>query len=204
MANGKGLIKFKFNFPKTKEELFKSVTAAKEWFKERLRRLVKGQSDPETEGSKLASYDRMKGEAQDPFGRLSYFIYEAKFDEKLPYWDKTPLTIMYNEDNKHMYGMNLHYVHPKIRALILESLLEKLQKANKPEAYFDISYAILKNLSTLKYIKPCLKTYLKSQMSTAPVVLKPESWQNAIMLPTATWQRSSDKKVWNDSARMYR
>ena len=202
MANGKGFIKF--SFPKTRDAIFQSVAKAKEWFKERLRRLVRGINDPETENMNSSSYRGMKSEVKDPFGRLSYFIYTAEFDKQLPYWDKTPLTIMYNEDKDHMYGLNFHYVHPKIRALILESLLDKLVKANKPDAYFDISYALIKALSTSKYIKPCLKTYLKSNMNTMPIVLKPEAWQNAIMLPTATWQKSSDRKVWNDSAKMYR
>lgn len=205
MANGKGLIKFKFNFPKTKEELFKSVAAAKEWFRERLRRLVRGQSDPDTEHQEaIRSYNDMTSHVKNPLGRLSYFIYKAEYDKHLPYWDRTPLTIMYNEDKLHMYGMNLHYVHPKIRALILESLLEKLMDANKPEAYLDISYSIMQSLVTIKYIKPCLKTYLKKNMQSKPIILRPETWQKAIMLPTATWERGSDRKVWTSSAKMYR
>ena len=196
MANGKGFIKFKF--PKTREEIFQSIEKAKEWFKERLRRLVTGRRDPETEHDELTSYSKMRSEITVPFGRLSYFIYTAEYDKQLPYWDKTPLTIMYNEDKLHMYGMNLHYVHPKIRALILESLLDKLMLANKPDAYLDISYSVLQSLVTLKYMKPCLKTYLKKNMNSAPIILKPETWQKAIMLPTATWQRASDRKVWRD------
>lgn len=205
MANGKGLIKFKFNFPKSKDELFKSVSAAKDWFRERLRRLVKGQYDPETEHEEaVRSYAQMRSRVKNPIGRLSYFIYKAEYDEQLPYWDKTPLTIMYNEDRLHMYGMNLHYVHPKIRALILETLINKLIDANREEAYLDISYSTIQSLITMKYMKPCLKTYLKKNMLFMPVVLKPESWQKAIMLPTATWQRATDRKVWTSSAKTYR
>lgn len=203
MANGKGLIKFKF--PKTKTEIFQTIAQAKEWFKERLRRLIKGQRDPETEHQEaIRSYSDMTSYVTNPFGRLSYFIYKAEYDKQLPYWDRTPLTIIYNEDELHMYGINLHYVHPKVRALILESLLEKLMNANKPEAYLDVSYSIMKSLITLKYIKPCLKTYLKKNMQSKPIILRPETWQKAIMLPTATWERGTDRKVWTASARMYR
>lgn len=176
------------------------IQNAKDWFIARIRKAIRGEPDDEIDtGRGIGAYGSMKSDIQDPFGRLSFFIYKAKYGETLPYWDADPLTLLYNEDAEHLYGINLHYVPPRIRAKILESLMSYLKSARTPKAYFDVSYSLLKGLSTASMIKPCVKTYLKSNLKTVPRVIKPESWHKAILLPTANWQKATSSRVWKDS-----
>ena len=188
----------KIAIPKDRQQAAQMFNRAKEWFKTRLRNLIHGKEDDEVEV--LHSYAGMKSKIADPFGRLSFFIYNAENDKKLPYWDAAPLTLLYGEDNDHIYGLNFHYVHPTIRAKILSSFIDSMLYANSERAYIAVTSSTMKALSNSRYIKPCLKTYLKSNFVTAPVVIKPEFWHNAIMLPTAQWTRASNSKVWKDSA----
>ena len=187
--------------PKNRDELFQTAKNAKNWFRNKLKNLIYGKDDNEIEGGDR--YSGMRSRISDPFGRLSFFIYKAEYDKKLPYWDAAPLTLLYDEDAEHIYGLNFHYVHPMIRAKILSSLIDYMMNANTERAYLNVSLNRLRGLSTSRYIKPCLKTYLKSNFKTAPVVIKPEFWHNAIMLPTAEWQRSSNNRVWRDSSQQF-
>lgn len=187
--------------PKTRQQASQAFAQAKNWFRNKLKNAIYGKDDNELELQN--NYIGMQSRIVDPFGRLSFFIYQAEYDEKLPYWDAAPLTLMYNEDDEHMYGLNFHYVHPMIRVKILSTLIDYMVNANNERAYLAITYSAMKNLSTHRYIKPCIKTYLKSNFRTPPVVIKPEYWHQAIMLPTAQWKRASNNKVWRDSSQQF-
>lgn len=194
----------KIKMPDSIQKAMQGMRDARAWFKQKLSNILQKKKDDEVEGYGLEiSYKGMRSDIVDPFGRMSYFIYQAEYDEKLPYWDQTPLSILYNEDAEHFYGMNLHYVHPMIRVSILRSLVDHMMNANTEKAYLQISYNIIKRLSTNKYIKPCIKTYLKKNFRTPPVIIKPEYWHKAVMLPTATWVRASNNKVWRQSSQMF-
>lgn len=177
------------------------VRAAKDWFVTRLRRAIHGDPDDDIDkpAQRGTAYAGMKSGIVDPFGRLSFFVYQAEYDAKLPYWDAAPLTLLYAEDMTHLYGINLHYVPPRIRAKILESLKDRLRDAKDQRAYFDVSYSLLRGLSTVSMIRPCVKTYLKSHLKITPQVLKPDAWHKAILLPTARWQKATSSRVWRDS-----
>ena len=201
-ALGKALARIKI--PDSIQSAMQGMKDAKAWFKQKLSNILQGKKDDEVEDYGLeTSYRGMKSNVKDPFGRMSYFIYQAEHDKKLPYWDMTPLSILYDEDAEHFYGLNLHYVHPMIRASILRSLVNHMMNANSEKAFLRISYNIIKTLSTNKYIKPCIKTYLKSNFRTPPVVIKPDYWHKAIMLPTANWVRASNSRVWTKSSQMF-
>lgn len=189
------------SIPKTKQQTIQAYTNAKNWFRNKLQNVIYGKDDNEIEEN--TNYIGMQSRIVDPFGRLSFFIYQAENDEKLPYWDAAPLTLFYGEDDAHMYGMNFHYVHPMIRAKILSGLLDYMVNANNERAYIAVTYKMMKSLSTHRYIKPCIKTYLKTNFRTPPVVIKPEFWHNAIMLPTAQWKRASNNQVWRNSSQKF-
>lgn len=189
------------SIPKTKHQAIQAYTNAKNWFRNKLRNTIYGKEDSEIETN--TNYIGMQSRIIDPFGRLSFFIYQAENDEKLPYWDAAPLTLLYGEDDNHMYGLNFHYVHPMIRVKILSSLIDYMVNANNEKAYLAVTYRTMKALTAHRYIKPCVKTYLKTNFKTPPVVIKPEHWHNAIMLPTAQWKRASNNRVWRNSSQLF-
>ena len=57
-------------------------------------------------------------------GRMFMYFYDPKTKETLPYYDKFPLIIMVEKAPKGFYGLNLHYLSPKLRAKFFDKLLE--------------------------------------------------------------------------------
>ena len=190
------------SMPTTRQQAMKKIADAKNWFRNRLKNKIYGKEDPEIE-TNTNYFGMISSRVVDPFGRLSFFIYQAENDAKLPYWDAAPLTLIYGEDNAHLYGLNFHYVHPMIRVKILSSLIDYMVNANNERAYLAVTYSKIKALSTHRYIRPCVKTYLKSNFLTPPIVIKPDSWHNAVMLPTAQWKRATNNRVWSASSQQF-
>src|SRR6056300_1170810 len=49
-------------------------------------------------------------------GNMYHFFYDPKTKSDLPYYDKFPLIFMVDTAPKGFYGINLHYLPPKLRA----------------------------------------------------------------------------------------
>ena len=57
-------------------------------------------------------------------GRMYMFFYNAKWKDKLPYWDRFPCTIILETYQNGFLGLNLHYIPPRLRALFLDEAFE--------------------------------------------------------------------------------
>ncbi len=165
---------------------------ARKWFREQIKSLG---SKPKGKMSDL----RYRGSVS-PIGRMCYFAYKAKYDGTLPYWDRTPLVIMLAETSEHFMGLNLHYLPPKLRAVLLGKLIETMNNVNFDKgSYMKVSYNILVAASKYRYFKPCIKLYIKGNIKSRVQVVRPQQWAKAILLPTARFKGASAKKVWSDS-----
>lgn len=187
----------------------KQIQNASEWFKKKIVDMINGKNnkDDELEDMTRATnisdmkYDKVKSFFISPIGRLSYYIYDAKYKDILPYWDVTPLVLLYGEDDKHFYGMNFHYIAPPYRMKLLVALYELLNNVRiDSTTYIAASYALLSSAKKYKYFRPCVKTYLKNHIQSSIQIIKPKFWEKAIMLPTAHFKGASDSTVWKESA----
>lgn len=167
------------------EEKKKQYISAK-WFREKIRNYKSGVYDEEIYGKNSYAGMTVRGFNVNYLGQICIFHYDAKYREVLPIWDRYPLSLIYNEDRLHYYGLNFHYVPPIIRFTILESLVNEVRFLPNDKAYFVATYEKMKKLQTIRYMKPCFKTYLKNRM-TPPKIIKPLYWFNAIYLPKAEW-----------------
>ena len=153
--------------------------ASIEWFRKKAGQLgrVGASSVMQDEAIKLTNSVK-KG----PLGNMYMYYYDPKTKDKLPYYDKFPLIIMYGAAPGGFYGLNLHYLPPTVRAKALDALLGEGEVPGR-------------------FIKPAIKRYLMSHVrSRFALVDKPE-WEIATFLPTAQWSGAGSGTVYADSRR---
>lgn len=135
-------------------------------------------------------------------GQMYTFIYEAKHDKILPFWDRYPLIFMTDVYADGFLGLNLHYLAPKARAILFDTLLTYAGKDKtrlQPKSRLQISWSILKRASKTSYIQPCVKRYLAPFIKSKIVYIPTNEWEPAIYLPTENFVRATPREVWKAS-----
>lgn len=141
-------------------------------------------------GKRLKSYPQL--------GKMYMFKYEA-ITPNLPYWDAFPLTLFFGEDQKTIYGFNLHYAPIKYRIIILNKLYQLLGNNNLTErARMVQTYSFLKRMAEFRYLAPCIKRYRVDQVRSKFLEVPSTEWHIAIFLPVAKWQKASQQQVHSD------
>ncbi len=126
---------------------------------------------------------------------------DPKYRKTLPYWDSAPLLLTLNISSKHLLGLNLHYIPPKMRERLLK-LLDKHTIGKSEKERWKITYQIVKSLPP-KLVEPCIKKYLIKRFRSRFIEV-PYSDRNIIAaLPFQKWksdtQSVSATKVYSDS-----
>ena len=137
------------------------------------------------------------------WGKMYLFQYQAKWDEKLPYWDMWPLIFPFSYTKNGFYGINLHYLAPNDRADLMIRLIRAQGISGKMDENFKLklSYNIL---TRFKPAIPCIKRYLYGQVRGKGLHgIGGNDWSYAATLPLQKFQKESAKYVWTQSAQMY-
>ena len=176
-------------------EIQRNVVDARDWITDNVKtvtnnRILRG--DPDRLTSRL------------DYGKMYMFVYDAKFKDKLPYWDRFPLIFPLDGDSTSFYGLNMHYLPHLARAKLMDALWpyiddEKLGK----KAKLNITYEIIKKTSKMKMFKPCIKRYLNTNVKSRFVTIYPQEWNLALFLPTERFMKQDIKRVFKDSVDMY-
>lgn len=136
-------------------------------------------------------------------GSMYMFFYEAKNDQKLPYWDRFPLVIPIEIYGDGFLGLNLHYLEPTLRAKFLDKLMDFSNTQNVTEkTRFIASYKLLASAARYNAFKPCVKKYLSLQVRSNMLKVEPKDWGVAIFLPVEMFQKVKNREVWKDSSDM--
>ena len=133
-------------------------------------------------------------------GEMYSFRYDAKHKKTLPFWDANPLIILIGFTANGWYGMNLHYLPPRIRAIFLNRLKDlATNPSNGSRRRLKLTYQLLSNASKFKFFRPTIHQYLKNHVRSNIVLIPYDEWDFAISLPTADWQKASASQVYKDS-----
>jgi hypothetical protein len=175
-----------------------------------------------TRGELLAESEFKKGSGVQ-IGRPCMFYYDAKYKSKLPYWDRFPVVIPIERGAGYFIGMNVHYLKIESRAILLDMLYstmlvghknrdrlyEKVRLGQLPasvihertmDTYLDISYSkILSKIKGVKYFKPTIHKYLTSHIKSRVIEITPRGWTMCMFLPTAKFEKMSEREVQNKS-----
>lgn len=173
--------------------------ASQKWFADKVKSIGKIQ------GMRMLKDPHFVAKTQFRPGFMYHFLYEAKHKETLPYFDKFPLMIAVAPAEGGFYGLNLHYLHPTIRARFLDKLMETTNNEKYDETTkFKINYRILTSLTGMKPFAPCFKHYLFEQVQSRIMMVPSSEWEISIFLPTENFVGAKKQTVWTDSKKTIR
>jgi len=138
------------------------------------------------------------------FGNMYNFQYDPKTKQTLPYYDRFPLCIPVQKAKGGFHGLNLHYLHPLLRAQFLDALYDvtnnqKFDRTTK----IKMTYSMLSAATKMRFFKPCFKHYLSSNIKSPLLLIEPADWEIAIFLPTESFRKVSKESVWKESRKQF-
>lgn len=148
--------------------------------------------------------DRERLKSSTFIGGMYFFYYDPKTKDTLPYYDRFPLVIPIERYSDGFLGLNLHYIHPKQRILLLDTLSEHKTNNNYDErTRLKLSYDFLRRASSAFQATPCIKRYLYSHVDSRFIEIQADEWDIAIMLPVEQFKGATANKVWSDSRKKF-
>ena len=155
-----------------------------DWFRENLR-TIKSYSKPDKvlnqSGQDIIPTEMIVGE-------MYMYMYDAKHKETLPYYDRFPIIFMLERYKTGFLGLNLHYLHPKLRVGLLENLYAYSNDFDNESIADDsvrlgLRYQALATASNLRVARPCVKQYLFTHLDSKIVNVPPSQWDFVPLLP---------------------
>jgi hypothetical protein len=179
-----------------KEGIQSRTNKSRDWIKAKLKELNPRQQS--------VTRDKVRLRDRSLIGEMYFFYYDPKLKDSLPYYDRFPLVLPIERYSDGILGLNLHYIHPKQRIILLDKLSEFLNNSKYDESTkFRINYSILKNASRIYESKPCLKRYLYSHIESKFLRISPDEWDIAALLPLELFEKHKTSKVWYDSRKKF-
>jgi hypothetical protein len=190
-------------FDKLESEAFrkgltKRSKEAQDWFRKQVSSM--GKINMHT----MLKDDRLVKKQRPRVGDMFMYAYDPKHRKTLPYYDRFPLTIMVGQAPGGFYGLNLHYLPLKQRAIFLDNLTAIANNKKFDETTrLKLSYNLLKSASKFKYFAPCFKHYLTEQVDSKIMKVEASEWDIAIFLPTENFAKKKTSFVWKESRSKY-
>lgn len=151
--------------------------------------------------------DREQQRNQTMVGRFYFFAYNPKTKETLPYWDRFPMVIPLMRYHDGFLGLNLHYIYPKDRLILLTQLKRfQIGSINDEKTRLRLSYPLLKAMHQAYRATPCIKRYLAGHVISRFIEVPPAEWDIASTLPVqqfASARSIKKEEVWKDSKERY-
>jgi hypothetical protein len=117
-------------------------------------------------------------------GKMYFFHYDAKHKDTLPVWDKFPLVIPMEYNSDGFLGLNLHYLDPYSRLVLLDQLHDFINNDKYDDTTtFNLSYKLLASSRRYSIIDGCVKRYLYGHIVSSMIYIEPDNWETAIFLP---------------------
>jgi hypothetical protein len=137
-------------------------------------------------------------------GRLYMFLYNPKYRYELPYYDRFPLVFPIRRVAGGFYGLNIHYLAPRYRALLMDSLYDTISDTKfDGTTRLKINYDILSAASKYRWFRPCVKHYLTPHLSSQLLYIDPKEWNLALFVPSEQFRGANKRDVWQDSKEMF-
>lgn len=152
-------------------------------------------------GKMMEERSRLRGVRNESYiGKMYFYFYDPKTKDIMEYYDKFPLVIPIEEHSDGFLGLNLHYIHPKQRLILLDKLSDIATNRNfDEETKFRISYNFLKNAKQMYEHKPCLKKYLYTNIKSKFLNIESSEWDIAALLPVENFEKAHKNQVFQES-----
>ena len=179
-----------------KEGYSTGTNNARNWLRAKVKEL--------TPTSRALMTDRDRLKTNSTIGKMYFYFYDPKTKDTLPYYDKFPLVIPIESYRDGFLGLNLHYIHPKQRLILLDKLSETATNNNfDSKTKLRVSYSYLAGASKAFEATPCIKRYLYSHIQSRFLEISADEWDIAAMLPVETFVGATTSKVYADSRKKF-
>lgn len=179
-----------------KEGLTPRTNASRAWLRAKVRDLKP------TSEALMRDRDRLRGRSM--IGKMYFYFYDPKTKDTMPYYDRFPLVIPIERYNDGFLGLNLHYIHPKQRMILLDKLSDTMSNDTYDEnTKLRISYRYLAAASKIFEANACIKRYLFSHVDSRFLEITADEWDIAATLPVETFVGASTSKVHADSRKKF-
>jgi len=150
----------------------------------------------------MGDRDRLKNNST--IGKMYFYFYDPKTKDTLPYYDRFPLVIPIESYKDGFLGLNLHYIHPKQRLMLLDKLSETATNDKfDSKTKLKVSYSYLAGASRAFEATPCIKRYLFTHIQSRFLEISADEWDIAAMLPVETFVGATTSKVYADSRKKF-
>lgn len=137
-------------------------------------------------------------------GHMYFYFYDAKTKDKLPYYDRFPLVLPVEQYHDGFLGLNLHYINPKQRIILLDKLSEFANNSKYDKTTrLQLSYDMLKATGKIYEKSACLKRYLYSNVESKFIKIDADEWDIAALLPFDSFVGASNSEVFSDSRKKF-
>lgn len=189
----------------------RNIRRSHEWFMQRITK--------DTHISPIKMMMEFKDKKTSPMrgryliGRMFYFKYDALHKDKLPYWDKYPLVFFFNivkGDGKewgekgitYLFGLNMHYLPPKLRLLVFEHLITlRNERQYRAKTRLRLTWKALKRFGQHRLFQHCVKVYRHDQLESMLHEIEPQYWEVVLFMQTALFKKQSQGTVYRDARR---
>ena len=172
------------------------------WLQKKIDEIKRPSAIPNTIKGEVS---RNKQPGQLRIGMLYCHYYDPKTKDDLPYWDRFPMVLILEKYNDGFLGLNLHYLPVRYRVAFLQKLMKYAQLTPEQDIRrMRISYDILQSTRRFAEFRPCLKRYLYSHLRSRILMIEPNEWDVATMLPIQQFRGAKPQKVWMDSVKEYK
>ena len=179
-----------------KEGLTPRTNASRAWLRAKVKDLKP------TSSALMRDRERLKGTSL--IGKMYFYFYDPKTKESMPYYDQFPLVIPIEKYNDGFLGLNLHYIHPKHRMILLDKLSDTMSNDTYDEkTKLKINYRYLAAASRIFEANPCIKRYLFTQIQSRFLEITADEWDIAAMLPLESFVGATTSKVYADSRKKF-
>lgn len=142
-------------------------------------------------------------------GFFYFYMYDPKWKNTLPYYDRFPFTLVLQSDRERFLGLNFHYLDYYNRARLFDLLYRFREgRPSRPNVRdirmrLRVSYHLLKMSSRYKAFKPCIKEYLIPHVQTPLIKVGAKEWDLALFLPVERFQKETAQQVWRKSRTLF-
>lgn len=183
-------------FEKNQIDLKTAVTKSRTWFQQQAALISRQQIAP----LRLIRSEPERNVRRIIPGELYLFSYDAKTQDKLPYWDMFPLVFPFRKLKDGFIGLNMHYLPYAFRIRLLDRLMDfKTNKKMDETTRLRYSWGMIDGASRYKLAQPCVHRYLTNHIQSPMKKIDSQDWATAMMLPVERFVGANKQRVWTES-----
>lgn len=131
-------------------------------------------------------------------GKIYLYQYDPKTKERMPFYDTVPLVLITDVTPDGWYGVNFHYMPPKVRLAVMETLYKNIKDDTKTDKVkflmnWQIASRVAKAASATEYLNESIKQYLGSHLRSRLVEIDPEYWAMIMFLPLGRFKKGGKR-----------